>query len=153
MVLMIISRWRVFTKANLPGRGILIPVYNRVLMFKLGGLSGRWALSILFPPLFLIAMIVNYFKIAEKFGKHWAFGLGMLFVKIIFIPILAFDNSKYMGTVKKANKTTPVTPTKKAAVKKIVKKTPTKKITKKAPAKKAPTKKPVKKVKTLTKKK
>ena len=153
MVLMIISRWKVFTKAKLPGRGILIPVYNRVLMFKLGGLSGRWALSILFPPLFLIAMIVNYFKISEKFGKHWAFGLGMLFVKIIFIPILAFDNSKYMGTVKKANKTTPVTPTKKAAVKKIVKKTPTKKITKKAPAKKAPTKKPVKKVKTLTKKK
>lgn len=68
----------------------------------------------------------------------------MLFVKIVFIPILAFDKSKYMGTAKKITKATPVTPVKKVTVKKPVKK---------APAKKVTTKKPIKKVKTLTKKK
>lgn len=35
MVFMIISRWRLFKKAGLPGRGILIPIYNIVLMLKL----------------------------------------------------------------------------------------------------------------------
>jgi len=139
IVLMIISRWRIFNKAGLPGRGIFIPIYNRVLMFQVGGMSWRRAASILFPPLFLIAMIVNYFKIAEKFGKHRAFGLGILFVKIIFLPILAFDNSK---RGKQAKKTT-TTPTAKTPVKKIVKKNPIKKATKKI----------IKKVKTLSKKK
>jgi hypothetical protein len=144
MVFMIISRWKVFKKAWLPGRGILIPVYNRVLMFKLWGMSGRRAASILFPPLFLVAMIINYFNIAKFFGKHWTFGLGILFVKVVFIPILAFDNSKYLGKkfAKSVTKIT-TTPVTKAPAKKIVKK-----VIKKAPAKKV-----VKKVKTLTKKK
>lgn len=122
-------------------------------MFKIGWLSGRWALSILFPPLFLIVMIINYFKIAEKFGKHWTFGLGILFIKIIFIPILAFDKSKYMETItkeitKEITKAIPTTP-----IKKIITKKNVKKVIKKIPAKKVTTKKPIKKVKTLTKKK
>ena len=62
----------------------------------------------------------------------------------MFIPILAFDNSQYLG--KKATK--PVarmiaTPASKAPVKAVAKKV----------IKKAPTKKVVKKVKTLIKKK
>lgn len=140
MVFMIISRWRVFKKAGLPGWGILIPVYNLVLMFKLGGLSGRRVLSILFPPLLIIMMIINCFNIAEKFGKHWTYGLGLILVKIVFVPMIAFDDSKYLG--KKVTK--PIN----KVIDKPVAKVPAKKIIKKAPAKKV-----VKKVKTLTKKK
>lgn len=128
---MLISRRKIFKKAGLPGRGILIPVYNIVLMFKLGGMSGRWALSVLFPPLLLVMMIINIFNITEKFGKHWTFGLGILFVKIVFIPILAFDGSKYLGkkaATKVASKPLIKTPAKKVTAKKVIKK--------KAPAKK-----------------
>jgi hypothetical protein len=32
---MIISQWKLFEKAGLPGWGILIPIYNIYLMFKL----------------------------------------------------------------------------------------------------------------------
>lgn len=144
IVFMIISRWRIFKKAGLPGWGILIPVYNMVLMFKLGGLSGRWTLSLLFPPLLVIMMIINCFKIAEKFWKHRAYGLGLILVNIVFVPILAFDKSKYLG-----NKTTkPATKGIAKPVAKVIDKVPAKKVVKKAPAKKV-----VKKVKTLTKKK
>jgi len=140
-VFMIISRWRVFKKANLPGRGYLIPVYNRVLIFKLGGLSGRWTLSILFPPLFIVMMIINYFNIAKNFWKHWAYGLGILFFSIVFIPILAFDDSKYLGKKAKSVSKVIAKPVAKAPMKKVVKKAPT------------TAGKPVKKVKTLKKKK
>jgi len=144
VALMIISRWKVFTKAWLPGWGIFIPFYNRYLMFKLGGRSGRNFLWILIPPVFVVLMIINYFKIAERFWKHRAYGLGIRFIKIVFIPILAFDNSQYLS--KKVTK--PVvrmiaTPASKAPVKAVAKK-----VIKKAPAKKV-----VKKVKTLIKKK
>jgi hypothetical protein len=101
VVFMIISRWRVFEKASLPGRGIFIPFYNRYLMFKLGGRSGWNFLWILFPPVFAILMIINYFKIAVRFGKPAIYGLGIWFIKVVFIPILAFDKSVYTPLIKK----------------------------------------------------
>jgi len=143
IVFMIISRWRLFKKGWLPWRWALIPIYNRVLMFKLGGMSWRRTLSIFFPPLFLIMMIINVFNITERFWKHRTFGLGILFVKIIFIPILAFDDSKYLK--KKTTK-----PISKVVAKPIIK--PINKPVAKAPVK-APAKKVVKKTKPLTKKK
>lgn len=131
--LMIVSRWRVFSKAGLPGWGIFIPFYNRYLMFKLGGRSGRNFLWILIPPVFGVFMIINYFKIAARFWKHRTYGLGIRFLKVIFIPILAFDDSKYLG--KKVTK----------PVAKVAVKAPAKKVIKKKAA--------VKKVKTLKKRK
>ena len=142
-VFMIISRWRIFKKAGIPGWGILIPVYNIVLILKLGGMSGRWALWLLFPPLLGVVMIINIFKIVEKFWKHWTFGLGMLFIKIVFVPILAFDDSKYLGkkvmtkaATKPIAKVVAKAPVKKVVVKKAPAKKVVKKTTKKAPAKK-----------------
>ena len=148
--LMIVSRWRVFEKAGLPGWGIFIPFYNRYLMFKLGGRSGRNFLWILIPPVFVILMIINAFKIAEKFWKHWSYGFGIRLIKVIFIPILAFDNSKYLG--KKSAIKTSVKPVAKGIAKQTSKarSKPASKVATKAPAKK---KTPVKKVKILAKKK
>ena len=134
LALMIVSRWRVFRKAGLPGWGIFIPFYNRYLMFKLGGRSGRNFLWILLPPVFAVFMIINFFKIAKRFWKHRTYGLGLRFLKVIFIPILAFDNSKYLG---------------KKAVSKHVTKVIAKPVAKKVIKKKSP----VKKVKTLKKRK
>ncbi len=147
VVLMIISRWRVFKKAGLPGWGIFIPFYNRYLMFKLGGRSGRNFLWILLPPVFAIFMIINAFKIAERFWKHWTYGLGIIFLKMIFIPILAFDDAEYIG--KKSVSKVVDKPVHKARNKQIEKKKVSKPVAK-APAKK---KTPIKKEKIITKKK
>lgn len=108
--LMIISRWRIFKKAWLPGWGAIIPLYNIYLTFKLGGRSGRNVLWILIPPVFVILLLINIFNITKKFWKHWTYGLGIIFLKIIFIPILAFDDSTYLG--KKVNKVVVKTPVK-----------------------------------------
>ncbi len=170
IVLMVISRWKIFTKAWLPGWGIFIPFYNQILKFKVWGLSGRWiilaiyswAMSWLFwnngsSPLslstklqrerveklwfisfiiFVIMIIVRSFKIPLKFWKHWTFGFWFIFLPFIFIPILAFDNSKYLG--------------RKAIAKPVLRKAPAKVIAKipavKTPAKKVIAKAPVKKV-------
>ena len=91
VALQIVARRKVFSKAGLPGRGIFVPVYNRVLMLKVGRLSGRWLLSLhvavvfgvistanpeqALPALLCvlaillrgIVMIINYFKIARNF--------------------------------------------------------------------------------------
>lgn len=95
-IFMIISRWKVLKKANLPGRWILIPFYNLYLKFKLWWRPWLWFLWILFPPVLLILMIILNFDIAKRFKKHRTFWLGLWFIPVVFVPILAFDkNSKY----------------------------------------------------------
>ena len=91
----IICRWKMFQKAGLPGWGAIIPFYNIYLRFKMAGMSWWWVLSLVFPPLFLIVFIVSFFKIPQKFGKHWAWGLGLWLLNPIFIGLLAFGKSNY----------------------------------------------------------
>lgn len=95
IVFSIICKWRVLEKGNLPGWGILIPIYNIYLMFKLAGRPGGWTRWLLFPPVLAILMLITLFDTAKRFNKHWTFGLGLLFLPIIFRAILAFDKSKY----------------------------------------------------------
>lgn len=91
----IICRWKMFQKAGLPGWGAIIPFYNIYLRFQMAWMSGWWVLSLLLPPVFVIAFIVSFFKVPGKFGKHWAFWLWLRFLNPIFIGILAFDKSTY----------------------------------------------------------
>ena len=156
-ILMFISGWKVFKKAGLPGWAIFVPIYNMIVRLQVAKMSGRWLLTIICPPLFALVMIISCFRTAENFWKHWAFGLGIFFLKFIFVPILAFDNSKFLGkkniiinTIK-----TPTAPVTKPVVKKpMIKKPVAKKAVK--PIKKATpiaSKKPDKPAKKVIKKK
>ena len=77
--LMIVSRWRIFEKAKLPGRGALIPIYNVYLMFKLAG-KPEWTRRLLLPPVAGVLAIVAQFKISKKFGKTDMFAVGLWFL-------------------------------------------------------------------------
>ena len=91
----IICRWKMFEKAGLPWWGSLIPFYNLYLRLKMAGRSWRRLLWLLFPPIFIIIMIVTFFDVAKRFGKSGWFWLWLWFFNPIFIGILAFDKSKY----------------------------------------------------------
>ena len=67
-VIMDVVRWRLFSKANLPGWGSLVPIYNAYLFFKLAGRPG-WIWWFLLPPVAAILCIVAQFRIARNFGK------------------------------------------------------------------------------------
>ena len=98
IVAMIASGWKIFTKAKLPGWGILVPIYNVYLQFKLAG-HPNWAWWLLLPPVAAILLIVANFKIAKKFGKGTGFALGLWFLPIIFYPILAWGDAQYQEEV------------------------------------------------------
>jgi len=46
----------------------------------------------------VIGVIINI-NLAQVFGKSTGFGIGLIFLPIIFIPILAFGNAKYLGPI------------------------------------------------------
>ena len=103
IVAMIASGWKIFTKAKLPGWGILVPIYNVYLQFKLAG-HPNWAWWLLLPPVAAILLIVASFKIAKKFGKGTGFALGLWFLPIIFYPILAWGDAQYQEEVSEEQK-------------------------------------------------
>ena len=91
----LITCWKVFEKAWQAGWKCLIPIYNLVVLFNIAWMSGWW---VLLAP---IGMIINCFKLAEKFGKSTGFGVGLWFLNPIFMGILAFGEAKYTKTEEK----------------------------------------------------
>ncbi len=106
-VLIVISWWKIFTKAGKPGWASIVPVYNFWTMLEIVELPGWISLIMLLtavPYLNVLAAIgifgLNIYvaiKIAPLFGKETAFAIGLILLPAIFYPILAFGKNEYMG--------------------------------------------------------
>ena len=94
-LLVIISLWKIFAKAGQPGWAAIIPIYNYIVWCKIVGRPGWWVLLLLlcFPIFFIILCI----DLAKSFGQGVGFALGLIFLSIIFFPILAFGSATYQG--------------------------------------------------------
>ena len=95
VVLMIASVWKIFSKAGEPGWAAIVPIYNVIVMLKIGGKPVWWIVLFLIPLVNAIMGILLAIAIAEKFGKGTGFGLGMAFLPPIFYPMLAFGDAQY----------------------------------------------------------
>lgn len=97
-IIMIVSYWKIFTKAGKPGWASLIPFYNLYTMFEVAGMSGWMFLLLLVPVANVVVMIMMSINLAKAFGKTGGFVVGLILLGVIFFPILAFGNAKYIGT-------------------------------------------------------
>ncbi len=102
MVVMIAAQWKVFTKAGKPGWAALVPFYNLYIMVKIAGMSAWWMLAFFVPFVNLIAIILITHKISQVFGHGVGFTLGLIFLPVIFWPILGFGSSSYQPAQVKA---------------------------------------------------
>lgn len=102
IVFIIIVYWRIYEKAGQPGWASIVPFYNTyVLIVRILEMPSFWFWLLFVPFLNIaIALILIFmipFKLAEKFGKGAGFGVGLLLLGIIFLPILAFGSAEYQG--------------------------------------------------------
>ena len=96
IVLMIASQWKVFTKAGQPGWACLVPFYNIYIMTVIAKKPAWWlAIILLIPIVNIIFLIMLLNGISTAFGKGAGFTVGLLFLGIIFWPILAFGDATY----------------------------------------------------------
>lgn len=100
--------WKIYDKAGEPGWASLVPFYNTYVLFKITWGNGILFLLLLIPFANLIIAIILPFKLAKAFGRGLGFGFGLLLLPIIFFPILAFGNSKYVGIDLKQQQNPPV---------------------------------------------
>jgi hypothetical protein len=96
-LLMIVAMWKVFAKAGQPGWASIIPIYNLYIWCKIVGRPGWWVILMLIPFVNIIVGIVLCIDMAKSFGKGVGFGIGLVFLGIIFLPILGFGSPQYQG--------------------------------------------------------
>lgn len=92
---MIVSAWRIFSKAGQPGWAIFIPIYGQVCHARVGGLPWWMGLLLFVPIVNLFVAFAIAMGTAKRFGKTPLYGLGLMFASPIFAPMLAFSDARY----------------------------------------------------------
>jgi len=97
LVVEIIGAWFMFEKAGEPGWAAIIPIYNYLIGIKIAGKPWWYFLLMLIPIVNLVIYIIILNGLAKNFGKGTGFTVGLFFFRFIFIPILGFGKSVYVG--------------------------------------------------------
>jgi ABC-type transport system involved in cytochrome c biogenesis permease component len=97
IIVNIVANWRLFDKAGYPGWASIVPFYNLYIMLKVADKPGWWLVVILFAPVInIVFSIIMYVAIAQNFGKGGWFAVGLILLPVIFLPILAFGDARYL---------------------------------------------------------
>lgn len=112
-VIIVVSMWRIFQKADRPGWAAIVPVYNCLVLSDItfGNMwlgiipvveiftarSDLGALGVIISLTYLVYHCVLSIKLSNVFNKGIGFGIGMIFLPVVFYPILAFGSSSYCG--------------------------------------------------------
>lgn len=97
-VVMIISLWRIFSKAGVPGIFSIIPLVNIYQLVKISGKNPWLFLLLLVPIVNIVVYIIVALGLAKNFGKSGVFGFfGLVVFNLIGYLILAFGGAKYVG--------------------------------------------------------
>lgn len=118
LIIYVLAYWMIFKKAGEAGWKALIPIYSTYTEYKLFWNVKMFLLFMVFAALtailenvggigstILIATtlgstvmnIIMCVKLAQSFGHGAGFAVGLVFLNPIFLLILAFDSSSYIG--------------------------------------------------------
>lgn len=111
-VLCLIATYKVFKKLGMEGWKGLIPVVNVYLLMEKVGVNHKWLLVVFFGGIIALVPILGalvyliallYFVIllavstARAFGKSTGFAIGLILLSPIFLCILGFGKSEFVG--------------------------------------------------------
>lgn len=97
LFLVIIPMWKLFVKANKPGWASIIPIYNTIVMIQIAGRPVWWIILFFIPIVNFVILIIITENFVRAFGKNAGFVVGVIFLPMIFIPLLGYSDVKYMG--------------------------------------------------------
>ena len=100
IVLMIVSFWKIFTKAGKPGWAAIIPIYNLIVWLEIVNKPVWWIILLLIPLVNLVILIILVHRLSLSFGQGVGFTILLIVLGIIGYPLLAFGDYKYVGPLK-----------------------------------------------------
>ena len=96
-IFLLIADWKLYEKAGKPGWAVLIPIYNVIVLLQIVNRPIWWIVLYLIPIVNIVVAIILIFDLAKAYNQSVGFGFGLLFLPIIFIPILGFGSAEYVG--------------------------------------------------------
>lgn len=100
LVLMIVSFWKIFTKAGKPGWAAIVPIYNLIVWLEIVNKPIWWIILLFIPIVNFIILIILVHRLSLSFGQGVGFTILLLLVGFIGFPVLAFGDYKYVGPLK-----------------------------------------------------
>jgi hypothetical protein len=97
IVFQILCMWKIFEKAGKPGWAAIVPIYNIIILLEIVGKPTWWIILILIPIVNLIVLILIWHQLSLSFGKDGLYTVGLILLGIVFFPMLAFGEAKYVG--------------------------------------------------------
>lgn len=97
IIFIIASMWTIFTKAGEPGWAAIIPIYNIIVLLKIVGKPVWWIFLYLVPIVNIVFAIWTINMLSKSFGKDEGYTVGLILLGIVFYPMLAFGEAKYLG--------------------------------------------------------
>ena len=121
-ILIAVAEWKIMLKAGEPGWKGIIPIYNVYTLYKISWRTNMfWALLVLeliaaiiqsisaslllifagwiCSLVGLVIAIMGLHQLSKAFGHGVGFTLGLIFFSPIFLLILGFGGSQYMGNL------------------------------------------------------
>ena len=92
-ILYLISWFKIFGKAGHAGWKALIPFFNIFIFTKIVNKPIWWLAIYLLLP---IGHIFSALHIGKVFGKNIIYSVGLIFLPMVFYPLLAFGRSDYI---------------------------------------------------------
>jgi hypothetical protein len=97
VVLVFVSLWKIFEKAGKPGWAGIVPIYNLIVWLEIVGRPIWWIVLMFVPCVGIVVGIILCIDLAKSFGKDAAYGIGLALLGIVFFPMLAFGDARYVG--------------------------------------------------------
>lgn len=98
LVINLVAWWALFNKAGLPGWYGIVPIFNLIYLVKVATGGSGWGAVLFFVPVVnVFYAIYVLWQLGKAFGKSSLFCLGLVLIQSIFILILAFGKSQYIG--------------------------------------------------------
>ena len=89
--------WRLFEKAGRPGWECIIPIYSTYIMITQIAKLEWWYLLLMFIPFVNIFVFFKvYIDIAKNFGKSTMYGVGLVIIGFILLPMLALGDAEFI---------------------------------------------------------
>ena len=101
----LIALAKLYKKAGKPGWAVIVPVYNVIVLLDIAGYKWYYifiycasAIPVIGGLVVLLFNISMNIKLAKSYGQSVGYGIGLLLLSIVFVPLMAFKKDiKYVG--------------------------------------------------------
>jgi hypothetical protein len=102
VIAVIAGMWLIFQKAGEAGWKSIIPIYNIWILMEIIGRPGWWVILYFIPVVGFVIWVITMIDLAKSFDHGLGFAIGLMFLPMLFYPVLGFSEMQYYGPAAKA---------------------------------------------------